>query len=94
MIHQEKKVAVSDPLTGGKPSRAIYEFLDLTHSKFIEYEIWKLETDLYEIELYGMVIPLPQVNYLQWLEWHRVNELPAIENVDITIDAEFEEVLE
>ncbi len=76
----------------GKPRRTIYEFADATHSHFIQFEMWKMETDLYEIELYGRTIPIRQVNFLEWLEWQRTDTLPTIENVDITLNAEYEEV--
>lgn len=94
MVTNKKEAQASallTPLDGGKPSRTIYSFLNATDNPFREFMLWKQEQLEYEIELYGRVIPLAQVNFLEWLEWLRIDSL-NLESEDLTIEAAFEEV--
>ena len=103
MRHQGKKAQASDPSAVGKSRKSreawesyqsrVFEFLDATDDKFREYMIWKNETDLWFFELYGQKIEVKSCNFLEWLEWGRLEETEKLnpdEVTEDTIDADFE----
>lgn len=93
MVHHEKKETPLDLLAVGKTQkkRTIFDFFDATNDIFLEYMQWKKDTDLWFFELYGQNIEVKGCNFLQWLEWRRIDSL-NIESEDLTIEAAFEEV--
>lgn len=97
MIHQEQKAQASDPLAVGnvRRKRTIYDFLEETDDNFIEYLRWKNETDEVYFELYGEQIAIHSCNFLEYLEWIRLEETEKLnpDEVEVTqdtIDADFE----
>jgi hypothetical protein len=63
-------------------------FLEATKPQFVEFQIWKLETDLEKIYLNGHWLNVKKLNFMDWLEW-RLMEDTQQSNIENTIDIDF-----
>lgn len=70
------------------------DFWTATTAERLLYYNWKVETDLTHIELYGELIPVHTLNFLQYCEWVRLNEKPKIATTPLldVVDIDFEEI--
>ncbi len=66
-----KKAAGNTP---PPPQRNFFHFWEATKEIRQTYYLWKLETDIEYIMLYGERVYVHQMDFLQWLEWHRIHE--------------------
>jgi hypothetical protein len=72
-----------------KTTQIITGEIEIDDGVKLEFYLFKLETDLYEIHTRGKVIQIQDVTLLDWLYWaYFEDDDICIENEDLVIDTE------
>lgn len=63
-------------------------FLNATRPQMLEFQIWKLETDLTHINLNGNRYRVETLNYIDWIQWRLEADLNAKNTEGVHIEVE------